>query len=48
MIEDNELVALEYDPDLTGQRIKEAEERYERVRATPDDENTTTDESESR
>lgn len=45
-IEDGTLVALEYDPELTEQGIKEAEERYERIRSTPDDENTDIEETE--
>lgn len=39
-VEDNELVELVYNPELTEQRITEAEEQYERIRATPNDNNT--------
>ncbi|WP_248910531.1 hypothetical protein [Halocatena marina] len=46
-IDGSELVELVYDPQITEQRIREAEERYERVRATPDDENGTQDVGES-
>lgn len=48
MIEDKELVTLEYNSKLTEQGIEEARKSSERVRATSDDENTDIEESEDR
>lgn len=47
-VESGEIIDIRYDPERTEQRIEEVQERYERIRSTPDDENTDTEESEDR